>query len=397
MTTIAAMNPKTRDPLIRLPYETWLQCLSLAIYDSADGPLPYLAVSPNWSETILSSPALWTLIILNNGEDEEARLHTFLHLSTSQLLDVMCPGNVPVKLLQSLAQHRTRIRSLEINNITEYEIIPTPLLISLGHPTMRQLTFRCPSSSNPILNALIHACPSLRSLDIDSLTEESMIVATLEEARVYIRTLANLEYLYKCTHLRSLTLVGYVDDSMPESEVRNHFLQLSSHLGPRLVKLNISLTWEKFMVFMPYFPSFIALYSATLDVLMPEKELGSPIATAIPKQGTSNLRVLSLRVPFYYSSIDDLPTHRDAVGHILGCFSENQILQDLHTFHCATYNITVEPARIASLLRCLSKARVLDLIVRKSETDIAAPIHMPNLLELSLTPLAWLAHIEAPN
>jgi hypothetical protein len=85
---IAAMNPQTRDPLIRLPYETWLQCLSLAIQDSADGPLPYLAVSPHWSETILSSPALWTQIIINNGEDEEARLHTFLHLSASQLLDM---------------------------------------------------------------------------------------------------------------------------------------------------------------------------------------------------------------------------------------------------------------------------------------------------------------------
>jgi hypothetical protein len=89
MTTIAPMNPQTMDPLIRLPYETWLQCLSLATRDSVAGPLPYLAVSPHWSETILSSPALWTKIILGKGEDEEARLHTFLHLSASLLLDVV--------------------------------------------------------------------------------------------------------------------------------------------------------------------------------------------------------------------------------------------------------------------------------------------------------------------
>src|SRR5277367_2452164 len=112
MPTIAALNPKTRDPLIRLPYETWLQCLSLAIYDSTDGPLPYLAVSPNWSETILGSPALWTQIIIDNGEDEEARLHTFLHLSASQVLDVKCTENVPVQSLQLLAHHRTRIECL---------------------------------------------------------------------------------------------------------------------------------------------------------------------------------------------------------------------------------------------------------------------------------------------
>jgi hypothetical protein len=76
MTTIAAVNPQTRDPLIRLPYETWLQCLSLTVYDSTDGPLPYLAVSTHWSETIIGSSALWTQIIIGNGEDEEARLHS---------------------------------------------------------------------------------------------------------------------------------------------------------------------------------------------------------------------------------------------------------------------------------------------------------------------------------
>ena len=114
------MIPQTRDPLVRLPYEMWLQCLSLAIHDFATGPLPYLAVSPDWSETILSSPILWTQITIDDGEDEEARVHTFLHLSAGQLLDVSCTMDGPTQSLQLLAQNRMRIRSLVVDPSMEY-------------------------------------------------------------------------------------------------------------------------------------------------------------------------------------------------------------------------------------------------------------------------------------
>jgi hypothetical protein len=408
MTTTTAMNPQTRDPLVRLPYETWLQCLSLAIHESADepfrhksadGPLPYLAVSPHWNETILSSPALWTRIIINNSEDEEARLHTFLHLSASQLLDVECPGNVPVQSLQLLAQHRTRIRSLYIDSRAIFLTVPAQLWGSLGHPKMRRLVFRSWILNDPIGHALMPACPNLQSLEKAGCIEEFMIAATLEEASVSIRTLADLGYLRKCTQLRSLSLMIEGFESMPELEVRNHFLQL---LGPRLVNLNMRLSLEEFLVFMPYIPSFVALYSADFGVRMPEEEPPSRIATPGPKQGALNLRMLSLRLDYYGKS----PTHRETVGHILDYLCEHQILQGLHTFRCSSGafldpgTFHVEAVRIASLLRCLSNIRVMDLIFGPYDTEIAfiyPPIHMPNLLELFLRPIALLAHIESPN
>ena len=55
---------------------------------------------------------------------------------------------------------------------------------------------------------------------------------------------------------------------------------------------------------------------------------------------------------------------------------------------------------MAALLRCLSNARVLHLLFGESETDINsgyAPIHMPNLLELTLSPIAWPARMKTPN
>jgi len=402
MTTIAAMDLQTRDPLIRLPYETWLQCLSLATRDSADGPLLYLAVSTHWSVTILNSPALWTYIVINNGEDEEARLHTFLHLSASQLLDVVCAEDIPVQSLQLLAQIRMRLRSLVVNRpIDEYGSMTIPILLwgSSGNPNMRRLAVRPWRSIDSIAHALIPACPNLRSLESSDFIEESMIASTLEEVSVWIRTLADLGPLYKCTHLRSLTLMRAIPKSKPEPEVRHHFLQLSSHLGLHLANLEMRFSLEEFIVFVPYIPSFVTLYSAAFNVFMPAKELTSRITTPFPIQGTSNLRVFSLTL-HSLQLLEELPAHRDMLGHILDYFSQNQLLQDLHTFRCNIYIIPVEAVRIASLLCAFPNARILDLIFEPYETDMGfnhPPIYMPNLLELYLSPIAWLAYIEAPN
>jgi hypothetical protein len=397
MATVVAMNPQTRDPLIRLPYEPWLRCLSFAALDSADGPLPYLAVSPNWSENILSSPTLWTQIITDHGGDEEARLHTFLHLSAGQPLEVVCPGNVPVQLLRLLAQHRTRIISLYINNAMASVTMPTRLWASLGHPKMQRLAFRSHKRVNPIAQALVPTCPNLRSLEGRSYIEESMIAATLEEASVSCHTLADLGALYKCTRLRSLTLMRDDTKQMSKYEMRNHFPQISSYLGPHLVDLEITLYLEEFIVFMPYIPSFVALYSAAFTVRMEDPEPPSQIASPIPKQGTSSLRMLSLTTYFPYIVPLKLS---DPVRDILDYLSEHHILQDLHTFR---YHPTVfirESVSITWLLRCLSKARVLHIILGGAETDITStypPIYMPNLAELSLRSITWLTHIEAPN
>jgi hypothetical protein len=65
-----------------------------------------------------------------------------------------------------------------------------------------------------------------------------MMAETLEEASVEFRTLADLGGLFKCTLLRSLTVMKYNAASIPEPGKRNHFLQLSNRLGPHLVDLD---------------------------------------------------------------------------------------------------------------------------------------------------------------
>jgi hypothetical protein len=213
MITTAAMISQTRDPLVLLPYETWLKCLSLAIHDFATGPLAYLAVSPDWSETILNSPTLWTQIIIDDGEDEEARLHIFLHLSASQLLDVSCMMDGPTQSMQLLAQNRMRIRSLVVEPSMEYRA--AQFWRYLGNPKMQHVCFMS-WNLDPGIQALILSCPNLKSLKCDVYIKELMLPATVEEVKIDIHSLIELRALYPYDCLRSLTLRRNIYPLVPE-------------------------------------------------------------------------------------------------------------------------------------------------------------------------------------
>lgn len=62
----------TYDPIRRFPYDVWTECIKLAMADDSAGPLPYLAVSPEWSRNLIEEPSFWTTIVIDNGEDEAA-------------------------------------------------------------------------------------------------------------------------------------------------------------------------------------------------------------------------------------------------------------------------------------------------------------------------------------
>lgn len=102
----------TYDPIQRLPYDAWTECFKFSILDDSAGPLPYLAVSSHWCQALIGTPSLWTTIVIENGEDETARIHTFLHLSQSSLLDIIFKASIDT-LLATLEATATRIRSIK--------------------------------------------------------------------------------------------------------------------------------------------------------------------------------------------------------------------------------------------------------------------------------------------
>jgi len=103
------------DPLDALPYELWTVCIAFAIDGQEVGPLPFLAVSRRWERLLLETPTLWTQVYIQNGEDEIARISTFLHLSTGSSLHVEIMMPLPdMDCLQPIATHISRVATISI-------------------------------------------------------------------------------------------------------------------------------------------------------------------------------------------------------------------------------------------------------------------------------------------
>jgi hypothetical protein len=103
------------DPLQVLPNELWSLCMEFAIAGRLAGPLEYIMVSRDWGSAFLNSPSLWTQIYIQNGEDEIARISTFLHLSKQCQLHVDVMTVLPtVDSLRLVAGHISRVGTIVI-------------------------------------------------------------------------------------------------------------------------------------------------------------------------------------------------------------------------------------------------------------------------------------------
>ncbi|KIM28043.1 hypothetical protein M408DRAFT_24069 [Serendipita vermifera MAFF 305830] len=103
------------DPLRVLPSEIWSYCLEFALYKRPAGPLELMAVSHAWDVFLLTSSILWRHIYIRNGEDETARVQTFLELSTNYPLDIDITTILPdVKVLHLLEPHLPRVHTIAI-------------------------------------------------------------------------------------------------------------------------------------------------------------------------------------------------------------------------------------------------------------------------------------------
>jgi hypothetical protein len=103
------------DPLQVLPTEIWILCMGFAIDGRLAGPLEFITVSQHWQSALLNSPALWTQIYIQNGEDEITRISTFLLLSKQCELHIDVMTVLPtVDSLRLVAGHISRVRTISI-------------------------------------------------------------------------------------------------------------------------------------------------------------------------------------------------------------------------------------------------------------------------------------------
>ncbi|KAG8790216.1 hypothetical protein FRC17_008935, partial [Serendipita sp. 399] len=74
---------KLHDPLTSLPAELWQECLSYVASEEKgpDQVLTLLLVSKHWQQTLLSVPALWSTVVLDDNPDVLRRLSAGIFLS----------------------------------------------------------------------------------------------------------------------------------------------------------------------------------------------------------------------------------------------------------------------------------------------------------------------------
>jgi hypothetical protein len=103
------------DPLLVLPYELWTRCIKFAIEGQPGGPLEFTMISKRWHGLLFDSPSLWNEIYLQNGEDELARIVTFLHLSKSSQLHIDIMTVLPTTDgLQLIAENISRVTTISL-------------------------------------------------------------------------------------------------------------------------------------------------------------------------------------------------------------------------------------------------------------------------------------------
>jgi hypothetical protein len=72
-------------------------------------------VSRDWGSALIDSPSLWTQIYIQNGEDEIARITTFLYLSKQCQLHVDVMTALPtVDALRLVMEHISRVRTIVV-------------------------------------------------------------------------------------------------------------------------------------------------------------------------------------------------------------------------------------------------------------------------------------------
>lgn len=145
----------------------------------ADGPLPLLAVSRRWKANVLETPEVWTYVEINNSEDEEIRVHTFLYLSGQCLFDVRIL--LPLedsKALSLIKGASTRLRAIMFNQTTSWnysyhlnnvmEHLFSPGILNVAYPELQEVSYDgIHNSLYRPYPTLVDWCPKLRLVPFD--------------------------------------------------------------------------------------------------------------------------------------------------------------------------------------------------------------------------------------
>jgi hypothetical protein len=403
------MEPRTIDPLIRLPYEIWCECISFAIADLAEGPLPLVQVSSRWSEAILDTPSLWTTVIIDHGEDEAARIHTFLSLSKNQTLDVRVL--VPLshsENLEIVVSEASRLRSFSIfpnrmlwtSDLSRQaaKLLETLAKGSQSYPQMQLLEVS--DNIYPVISPkLLQACPNLKELRNLPVETVSSLGNDIRSINVYQAIPRVATEVYRIKNLRSLHL-SY-SDNQSDDGWSEHLGQLAIQPAGQLRELTLAILYIRIHALPLIIAAFPDLRSLELRFLSIGK--GSP--QDIPPFHPPDMRHIRTFTLVFVSNVAYGKRLSTSVGKILRLFTLHRALNNLKTLYFYSTDIPCYPNEINALLRSAINVHTLAIHLGsdssshyKTLPDIGIEIPtMDKLVDVALTPSFLINHLSAPN
>jgi hypothetical protein len=398
----------------RLPYDAWHECIRFAAMQSVEGPLPYLAVSSSWADSIIASPILWTTIIFDDyREDQEARLHTFSHLSQDLPLYLIYIYSSDGKTIERfINNHRLRIRSIE----DEYgagEMLSTVLgTITTSLPALRYL-----ESWDDISERFFSNCVNLRVVQSPQvrIVDEACLGPHVESICFNDVEPSSIVNLTHRTNIRTLGLSlwrrgdGPFWDEKTGEPFKAPMANLFTKISQTLSNLSLWISFDSYSVFIPLVSSIPGLHTLSLYLNVTrslQNGFSQFLTPPIRHSDVKNLRDLSI-ILFGASHFDEddedrgdwagfNPGPADAFIQSLTVGKSFKELKYL-SFDCG---MPYHESHLGPLLQSAISARE----VHAFGTDGMIPTSlrmerqlMPRLQSLTLPSLALYSCIDAPN
>jgi hypothetical protein len=399
----------------RLNYDIWHECIRLVAVQSVGGPLPYLAVSSSWAELIIDSPHLWKTILFDGGEDEEARTHTFSHLSQDLPLHLIYLYSRDGKTIEYfINNHSHRIRSIEDRNeFREGASLSTILgTVTTSLPALRYLD----GDGEDISEGFFSNCVNLRVLQWPQLriADEAYLGPHVECIRFYdVEPSMTVNLTYR-TNIRTLELdLRRMDSDGLWDENGEAFkapmANLFTKIGQTLSDLSLMISFCSYSVFIPLLSSIPGLHTLSLHLNVTQslhKDLPQSATPQINYSDFKSLRDLSIVLMDAHGFDEDDEDSGDWAGFnsgladtLIRSLTVENTLRDLEAFDFYS-QLPYQEHYIGPLLQSVVSARV----VRASGAYGMIPISlrmerqlMPRLQSLELPSLGLYNCIDAPN
>jgi hypothetical protein len=358
----------------------------------------------------VASPHLWTTIFFDGGEDEEARIHMFAHLSQDLPLYVIHLYSRDGKSMERfINNYRLRIQSIEDDLEYEYRggvdlsaILDT---ITTSLPALRYLE----SHSDSISEGFLLNCVNLRVLEWPRImiADEACLGSHVESVRFDDVDPSKITTLTHRTNIRRLELdLHYKDylllwDEKPSDAFGTHMANLFTKIGHILSNLGLNISFHSYSTFIPLLSSIPGLHTLSLQLTITESlnDLPQLSPPRIRHSDIQAVRVLYIEVSEATLEDSDLELEPQSADALIWSWTAEHPLRELEIFDLLC-SVSCHEDHIIPLLQSAVGAHLIRASSINNMISTSLRIErrfMPRLQSLELPSLRLYNCIDAPN